>query len=102
MGGLYLILRLQNYPHGTGTRPFVEERRRTKVIPHLFEERSLVQLVVAVLIRVSERWNKKWFSEVEQHQIRNLRRKRKLDDPEVSILEPTTDHQPRRSAASAA
>jgi putative transposase len=83
-------------------RAFVEERRRTKGIPHLFEERSLVQLVFAVLIRVSDRWNKKGFSEVEQHQIRLLRRKRKLDEQEVSILEPTPDHQPRRSAASAA
>ena len=83
-------------------RAFVEERRRTKVIPHLFEERSLVQLVFAVLIRVSDRWNKKCFSEVEQHQIRTLRRKRKLDEHEASLLEPTSDHQPRRSAASAA
>jgi putative transposase len=83
-------------------RAFVEERRRTKVIPHLFEERSLVQLVFAVLIRISDRWNKKCFSEVEPHQIRTLRRKRKLDEQEVRILEPTSDPQPRRSAASAA
>jgi putative transposase len=83
-------------------RAFVEERRRTKVIPHLFEERSLVQLVFAVLIRVSDRWNKKCFSEVEQHQIRTLRRKRKPDEHDVSILEHTTEPQPRRSAASAA
>ena len=61
-----------------------------------------MELVFAVLSRVSDRWNKKCFSEVEQHQIRNLRRKRKLDEHEVSILESTTDHQPRRSAASAA
>jgi putative transposase len=83
-------------------RAFVEERRRTKVIPQLFEERSLVQLVFAVLIRISDRWNKKCFSEVEPHQIRTLRRKRKLDEQEVRILEPTSDPQPRRSAASAA
>jgi hypothetical protein len=61
-----------------------------------------VQLGFAVLMRVSDRWNKKCFSEMEQHQIRNLRRKRKVDEQEVSIPEPTTDHQPRRSAASAA
>jgi putative transposase len=36
-------------------RAFVEERRRTKVIPHLLDEHSLVQLVFAVLIRVSDR-----------------------------------------------
>ena len=83
-------------------RAFVEERRRTKVIPHLQAERSLVQLVFAVLIRVSDRWNKKCFSTLEQQQIRRLRQQRKLDDHEVSLGDPTTDYHPRRSAASAA
>lgn len=83
-------------------RAFVEERRRTKVIPHLQDERSLVQLVFAVLIRVSERWNKKSFSALEQHQIRSLRRRRKLDEHEVSLIDPQPDTQSRRSAASAA
>src|SRR5262249_57592169 len=55
-------------------RAFVEERRRTKVIPHLFDEGSLVTLVYGVLIRVSERWNKKTFSDFVQHQIRTLLR----------------------------
>jgi transposase-like protein len=82
-------------------RAFVEERRRTKVIPHLFDERGLVQLVFATLIRVSDRWGKKYFSEFEQQQICDLRRRRKLDELEVSVLEPTIDR-PRRSAASAA
>jgi transposase-like protein len=54
-------------------RAFEEERRRTKVIPHLWDESSVVKLVLAVLIRSSERWGKKQFSEFEQHQIRALR-----------------------------
>jgi len=83
-------------------RAFVEERRRTKVIPHLQDERSLVQLVFAVLIRVSEKWNKKSFSALEQQQIRRLRQQRQLDEQEVSIGDPITNQQPRRSAASAA
>lgn len=83
-------------------RAFVEERRRTNVIPHLGDESSLVKLVFAVLIRVSERWGKQGFSEFEQQQIRSLRRRLKLDEPEVSISDPTPDSQPRRSAASAA
>jgi len=83
-------------------RAFVEERRRTKVIPHLSDEHSLVQLVFAVLIRVSDRWNKKCFSALEQQQIRRLRQQRQLDAPEVKSVDPTTEHQPRRSAASAA
>ena len=83
-------------------RAFVEERRRTKVIPHLLDERSLVQLVFAVLIRVSDRWGKKGFSEFEQQQIRSLRRRLKLDEQEVRIPETTPEVPSRRSAASAA
>lgn len=83
-------------------RAFEEERRRTKVIPHLWEEGGLVKLVDAVLIRISERWGKKSFSEFEQQQIRRLRKKLCLDDHEVRSSPPTTEPQPRRSAASAA
>jgi putative transposase len=83
-------------------RAFVEERRRTKVIPHLFDEGSLVTLVYGVLIRVSERWNKKSFSDFEQQQIRSLRRRLKLDEQEVRIVDPQPDSHSRRSAASAA
>ena len=83
-------------------RAFEEERRRTKVIPHLGEEGGLVKLVFAVLIRVSERWGKKCFSEFEQQQMRSFRRRRTLDEQEVSISEPKPEPQSRRSAASAA
>ena len=75
---------------------------RLWVIPHLFDESSLVNLVFGVLIRMSERWGKKCFSEFEQQQIRSLRGRLKLDEPEVSTLEPLIQPQTRRSAASAA
>ena len=83
-------------------RAFVEERRRTNVIPHLWDEGSVVMLVYSVLIRVSERWSKKCFSEFEQHQIRSLRDQLKLDEQEVSTNEPSVHIPTRRSAASAA
>jgi putative transposase len=83
-------------------RAFEEERRRTKVIPHLWVEGGLVKLVFAVLLRVSERWGKKCFSEFEQQQIRSLRRKLKLDEQEVSMSDPKPETPSRRSAASAA
>jgi putative transposase len=83
-------------------RAFVEERRRTKVIPHLWTEGSLVHLVFGVLIRVSDRWSKKCFSEFEQQQIRSLRERLKLDKQEVSIDDPSSYVPTRRSAASAA
>jgi putative transposase len=82
-------------------RAFVEERRRTKVIPHLWGETSLVNLVFGVLIRVSDRWGKKCCSELEQQQIRHLRAQLKLNEPEVSTP-PISEHVSRRSAASAA
>jgi putative transposase len=101
---LYVPQRHQQYVRTSNLaeRAFEEERRRTKVIPQLWEEGGLVKLVFAVLIRVSERWGKKCFSEFEQRQIRNLRRGRKLDEQEVSMPESTTETQPRRSAASTA
>ena len=83
-------------------RAFVEERRRTKVIPHLWTEGSLVQLVFGVLIRVSDRWGKKCFSDIEQQQIRSLRARLQLDEQEVSMDEPSSYGPTRRSAASAA
>jgi transposase-like protein len=88
-------------PSNLVERAFVEERRRTKVIPHLFDEGSLVNLVFGVLIRVSERWGKKCFSEFEQQQIRSLRGRLKLDEQETSIA-PIAETLSRRSAASAA
>ena len=83
-------------------RAFVEERRRTKVIPHLWTEGSLVHLVYGVLIRVSDRWGKKCFSEIEQQQIRSLRARLKLDEQEVSMSDVSVHVPTRRSAASAA
>jgi putative transposase len=101
---LYVPQRHQQYVRTSNLaeRAFEEERRRTKVIPHLWDEGSVVKLVFAVLIRVSERWGKKSFSEFEQEQIRSLRRRRRLDEQEVTSIAPTTESQPRRSAASAA
>jgi len=101
---LYVPQRHQQYVRTSNLaeRAFEEERRRTKVIPHLWDEGSVVKRVFAVLIRLSERWGKKCCSEFEQQQIRSLRRRRKLDEQEVTSAPPTTEIQPRRSAASAA
>jgi putative transposase len=100
---LYVPQRHQQYVRTSNLaeRAFEEERRRTKVIPHLWDEGSVVKLVFAVLIRVSERWGKKCFSEFEQHQIRGLRRQLQLDLPGVQRPEPPTASS-RRSASSAA
>jgi putative transposase len=89
-------------PSNLVERAFVEERRRTKVIPHLWTEGSLVHLVFGGLIRVSDRWGKKCFSDIEQQQIRSLRAHLKLDEQEGRMDEPSSSVPTRRSAASAA
>ena len=50
-------------------RSFVEERRRTKVIPRFFDEKSCLKLVFATLWRASGRWRGVRFSEMEKQQL---------------------------------
>jgi hypothetical protein len=88
-------------PAKLAERALEEERRRTKVIPHRWAEASWVQLVVAVLLRVSERWGKKQYRECEQHQMRALRQALGLDQPPEAPSLITMTAQPRRSAAAA-
>ena len=62
-------------------RSFVEERRRTKVIPRLMDEKSAMKLVFATLIRVSERWSRVSISELERKRLKLLRRELGIDPP---------------------
>jgi putative transposase len=50
-------------------RSFVEERRRSKVIPRFFDERSCLKLVFATLWRASVRWRGVKFTEMEKKQL---------------------------------
>jgi putative transposase len=62
-------------------RSFVEERRRTKVIPRFVDEKSAMKLVFATLIRVSERWSRVSISELERKRLNLLRRELGIDPP---------------------
>jgi putative transposase len=62
-------------------RSFLEERRRTKVIPRLLDEKSAMKLVFATLIRVSERWSRVSVSELERRQLGLLRQQLGIDPP---------------------
>ncbi len=63
-------------------RSFLEERRRTKVIPRFFDERSCLKLVFATLQRASQRWQRVRITELEQKQLIVLRQSLGLDpDP---------------------
>jgi len=50
-------------------RSFVEERRRTKVIPRFFDEKSCLKLVFATLWRASQRWRNVTFTAIEKKQL---------------------------------
>jgi putative transposase len=55
-------------------RSFLEERRRTKVIPRFFTEKSCIKLVYATLWRASQHWQGVKMSELERQQLKLLRR----------------------------
>jgi transposase-like protein len=60
-------------------RAFEEQRRRTKVIPRFFDERSCLKLAFAALDRAARDWQQIHFSESEQRQVAALRRELGLD-----------------------
>ena len=39
-------------------RAFVEQKRRTKIIPRFFDEKSCLKLVYTTMVRVSEKWRR--------------------------------------------
>jgi transposase-like protein len=55
-------------------RAFQESRRRTKVIPHFFTERSCLKLVFSALWKTSQRWQRVTMTELERQQLALLRR----------------------------
>jgi len=55
-------------------RSFLEERRRTKVIPRFFTEKSCLKLAFATVYRASQHWQGVKMSELERQQLKLLRR----------------------------
>ncbi len=55
-------------------RAFVEQKRRTKVIPRFLDEKSCLKLVYASLIRVSQRWRCVSMSEYDLALLKNIRK----------------------------
>lgn len=54
-------------------RSFLEERRRTKVIPRFFDERSCLKLAYAILVRASQRWQRIRITDAERVHLLRLR-----------------------------
>lgn len=62
-------------------RAFVEQKRRTKVIPGFWTEKSCLKLVFATMWQASQRWHGVRMSELEQQQILRLRKELRLEPP---------------------
>ena len=71
-------------------RTFEEQKRRTKIIPRFFDEKSCLKLVFSTLIRVAQRWQRIRVTSFELAQIDKLRR-------ELGVLPPTKDETSSRS-----
>ena len=54
-------------------RGFLEERRRTKVLPRFFDEKSCLKLVFGTLLRASRRWRRITVTELQAAQLQRLR-----------------------------
>lgn len=54
-------------------RLFLEERRRTKIIPHAFGERAVLKLMYAAAIRAADGWRGITVGEFERRQLRAIR-----------------------------
>jgi transposase-like protein len=78
-------------------RSFVEERRRTKVIPRFTDEKAAMKLVFATLIRAADRWCRVSISDLERHQLTLLRAELGLDPPPANTDDRKTNQ--RRTVA---
>ena len=67
-------------------RAFGEQRRRTKVIPRFFDEKSCLKLTFATLWRASTRWRGLKFNEVQRKQIQAYIRVRQAMGKKVRDL----------------
>jgi transposase-like protein len=79
-------------------RTFLEEKRRSKVIPRFFSEKSCLKLAFATLIRVSERWQQIRMSSFELAQIHKLREALELV-PSMKKVKPLRAKERIRKAA---
>jgi putative transposase len=72
-------------------RLFGEQKRRTKVIPMFFDEKSCLKLVFAALIRAARGFRSFDMNELAVAQLESLRKEKKLAD------KPSLDYEPARS-----
>jgi len=79
-------------------RSFEEERRRTKVIPRLRDEKAALKLAFATMIRAAQRWCRVSINDLERHQLSLLRIELGLDPPPTDD-QATRHRNPNRKVA---
>ena len=67
-------------------RAFVEQKRRTKIIPRFLNEKSCIKLVYSTLIRVSEKWRRVKMSEYDLALLRNIRHLYGWKEDEIGFI----------------
>ena len=79
-------------------RLFLEERRRTKIIPHAFGERPVLKLMYAAVIRAADRWRGIQVGEFEQRQLKAMRHELNRAHAEQTkpVVRPATSPSPVR------
>ena len=67
-------------------RAFGEQKRRTKIIPRFFDEKSCLKLVYATMVRASQKWRRVKMSEFDLVLLRNIRKLYKWEDSEDGFI----------------
>jgi putative transposase len=67
-------------------RAFVEQKRRTKIIPRFFDEKSCLKLVYATMVGASHKWRRVKMSEYDLVLLRNIRKLYKWAESEDGFI----------------
>lgn len=67
-------------------RAFGEQKRRTKIIPRFFDEKSCLKLVYATMIRASQKWRRVKMSRYDLALLRNIRKLYKWKESEDGFI----------------
>ena len=64
----------------------MEQKRRTKIIPRFFDEKSCLKLVYATMVRANHKWRRVKMSEYDLVLLRNIRKLYKWAESEDGFI----------------
>lgn len=71
-------------------RAFVEQKRRTKIIPRFFDEKSCLKLVYATMVRASQKWRRIKMSLYDLALLKNIRKLYEWEESEDGFISKKT------------